>query len=218
MPELVIVGAGGFSKQIAELTEELNRERPLWRLLGFLDDDPALAETRVLGYPVLGPTAMAKSLEQAKIVIGVANVRHPQRRREIASRLALVAGRYASLSHPSASVSTRARIGEGSVALQNVVISHGAVLGMHALVSPGCVISHEARLGDGVTLASSVVVSGGCQIGAAAYLGAGCLIREGVIVGEGAVVGMGAVVIQNVPAGATVFGCPAREHSGAKRA
>jgi sugar O-acyltransferase (sialic acid O-acetyltransferase NeuD family) len=215
--ELVIVGAGGFSRQIVELVEDLTRERPCWGLAGFLDDDPALAGSLVLGYPVLGPITMAGALDAASMVIGVANVRRADARRAIASRLALPANRYASLVHSSASVSGRAGIGLGTVVMQNVVISHGANLARHVLVSPGCVISHDARLDDGVTLASGVLVGGGCLLGAGAFLGTGCAIRDGVTIGEGAVVGMGAVVVKDVPPGVTVFGCPARERNGAAR-
>ncbi len=208
---LVIVGAGGFSRQIVELVEDLARERPCRSLAGFLDDDPALAGSHVLGYPVLGPVNMAGIEAAWKVIIGVASVRRPDARRAIASRLALPAGRYPLLVHPSASISTRAGIAEGSVVLQNVVISHGALLAAHVLVSPGCVISHDCRVSEGVTLAAGVLLGGGCRLGAGAYLGAGCAIRDGVTIGEGAVVGMGAVVVKDVPPGVTVFGCPASE-------
>ena len=214
MAELVIVGAGGFSRQIAELLEELTLDGPCRVLAGFLDDDPALAGSHVLGYQVLGPLTIARELDaDRKFIIGVANVRRPDSRRAIVSRLELPADRYASLIHRSASVSKRAEIGEGSVVLQNVVISHGAVLAAHVLVSPGCVISHDARLDSGVTLAAGVLVGGGCALGAGAYLGAGCTIRDGVKIGEGAIVGMGAVAVKDVARGVTVFGCPARERN-----
>ena len=47
-------------------------------------------------------------------------------------------------------------------------------------------------------------------IGANVWNGAGALILPGVTIGDDALVGAGSVVTRDVPAGATVFGNPAR--------
>ena len=47
-------------------------------------------------------------------------------------------------------------------------------------------------------------------IGANVWIGAGALILPGVTIGDDALVGAGSVVTRDVPAGATVFGNPAR--------
>ena len=44
-----------------------------------------------------------------------------------------------------------------------------------------------------------------------ASVGAGSMIMAGLTIGEGAMVAAGSVVTRDVPPGATVFGCPARE-------
>jgi maltose O-acetyltransferase len=48
------------------------------------------------------------------------------------------------------------------------------------------------------------------RIGRDAWIGGGAIILPGVVVGDDAVIGSGSVVTRDVPAGATVFGNPAR--------
>ena len=209
--DLVIVGAGGFSRQIAELVEELNRIAPRWRLTGFLDDNPDLAGRQVMGYPVSGPLEAGAGCQSARFVIGIANYRKPDARRIVSARLGFEPGRYATLIHPSASVSIRAKVGPGTVILQNVVVSHDVVIGGHVLVSPGCVVGHGSVIGDFATFAAHVTLSGSCRIGPAAYLGSHSTVLEDIRVGEGALVGIGAVVLNDVAPDVTVFGNPAAQ-------
>jgi maltose O-acetyltransferase len=48
------------------------------------------------------------------------------------------------------------------------------------------------------------------RIGRNAWIGGGAIILPGVTIGDDALVGAGSVVTRDVPAGATVFGNPAR--------
>ena len=34
--DIVILGAGGFAREVSFLIEEMNRKSPTWRLLGFV--------------------------------------------------------------------------------------------------------------------------------------------------------------------------------------
>ena len=70
-------------------------------------------------------------------------------------------------------------------------------------------------IGDYVTFAPMVCCNGNVHIGDHAYIGTGAKLIQGnpskpLRIGKGAVVGMGAVVLDDVPDGATVVGCPAR--------
>ena len=51
---LIIIGASGFGREVAWLVERINKDKPTWDLLGFLDDADELQGKAVNGYPVLG--------------------------------------------------------------------------------------------------------------------------------------------------------------------
>ena len=86
------------------------------------------------------------------------------------------------------------------------MIDMGAVLGGRATVGARCHVGAGAVLAGVIEPASAtpVIVEDNVLIGANA------VVIEGVHIGEGAVVAAGAVVIEDVPAGAVVAGCPAR--------
>jgi sugar O-acyltransferase (sialic acid O-acetyltransferase NeuD family) len=210
--DLVIAGAGGFARETASTVDAINRDRrdrPSWRLRGFLDDDPATHGRQRGGIPVLGPLSMVDELD-AVVVICVANPRDPGVRTRIAARLGLPAERYATLVHPTAQVGTGCLLGPGSVLLAHVVLTADVTVGAHVAVMPQVVLTHDDLVGDHATIASGVRLGGGVRVGDGAYLGAGALVRENRTIGANALVGMGSVVLHDVPAGEIWAGNPAR--------
>jgi sugar O-acyltransferase (sialic acid O-acetyltransferase NeuD family) len=211
MRDLVIIGAGGSSRDIIELVEDINGTRPSWTIRGVLDDDPAQHGAEICGVPVIGPIADAAAMDAA-LVIGIASSRNRRVKAAIAQRLGVEPARYATLIHPTASVSTRAAVGAGCVLLQHVVVGPQVTIGRHVLVCAGGTIGHDAVIGDHVSMAPHVAVSGGVRIASSVYLGSGARLREGITIGESSLVGIGAVVLKDVEPGRTVFGNPARDY------
>ncbi len=209
MHDLVIIGAGGSSRDIIELVEDINRASPRWRLVGLVDDDPEKLGHMICDVPVIGTLADAPGLN-AHLIIGVASSRNRYARQQIADRLGVEPSRFPTLVHPTAAVSSRARIGHGSVLLHHVVVGPQATLGQHVLVCAATTIGHDASIGDCVSMAPHVGVSGGVTIGTCAYVGSGARFREGVRAGEGSLIGIGSVVLSDVEPGRTVMGNPAR--------
>jgi len=208
--DLVIVGAGGFARETAAAVRAINEVRPTWRVLGFLDDDPALHGTTRAGVPILrGLDAVVESPDAA-VVVCVGNPRDYAARERVVRRLDLPAHRYATLVHPSAAVAPDSLIGPGSVLLAHAVLTAAVTVGAHVAVMPHAVLTHDDAVGEYATLASGVRLGGSVTVARGAYLGAGALIRESVHIGEWSLVGMGSVVLNDVPAGQVWAGNPAR--------
>jgi len=208
--DLIIVGAGGASREIAGVVEEINANGLRWNLLGFLDDDAAMRGKLVNGYPVLGPAPAAADYPAARLIVGVASYKSRGMRRKVVERLDVARDRFATIVAPAASVSRHASIGRGCAILHRVVVAHNAVIGDHSLISSACVVGHDARLSSYVTLAQNATINGSTCLEDEVYVGAGATIRDGVRVGAGALVGLGAAVFRDVPSGDTVLGNPAK--------
>jgi sugar O-acyltransferase (sialic acid O-acetyltransferase NeuD family) len=204
--DLVLVGAGGFARETAQLVALL----PQWRLLGFLDDNPARHGTEVDGLPVLGGTTAIPP--DAQLVICTGSPRDYGSRARIAARLRMPQQRYATLIHPTAAVSPSSSAGPGSVLLAQTVLTASVRVGAHVAVMPQTVLTHDDVVEDFATIASGVRLGGAVRVGSGAYVGAGAVVREGIVIGSGSLVGMGSVLTRDVPPGEVWLGTPARFH------
>ena len=86
------------------------------------------------------------------------------------------------------------------------MIDMGAVLGGRAIVGARCHVGAGAVLAGVIEPASATPVIGEDDV----MIGANAVVLEGCRVGAGSVVAAGAVVVEDVPAGVVVAGCPAR--------
>ena len=206
---LIILGTGGSAYDVLDIVEAINAERPAWEVAGFLDDArPAGGEH--LGYPVLGNLSEAARFAGHWFVNVIGSDTSYSKRPQIVATTGLGPERFATLVHPGASVSSRARLGRGAYVNYGASVGGSVSVGDHVALGPGAIVGHDSTLDDFALVAPGAVISGFCRIGRACYVGTGARIRQRVVVGEGALVGMGAVVLRDVAPGHTVVGNPAR--------
>ena len=210
---LIILGAIGNCLDIldAALATNASEDRPVYDLLGFLDDEPSRQGSKVRGLPILGPLTMAREMPNAQFINGIGSPRSFQYKRAIIDGLGLDRSRFATVIHPAAAVSPSANIGCGTAVLANCTICANAELGDHVMMLPSCVLGHDARVGDHTILAAGVIVSGSVSIGQSCYLGANSCVRDSLRVGDEALLGIGAVLVDDAPAGMVMLGNPARK-------
>jgi sugar O-acyltransferase (sialic acid O-acetyltransferase NeuD family) len=208
--DLVIVGSGGFGRETAEAVRALVAVGASWRLLGFIDDDPARAGEVIDGMAVLGGKEELKRLPDARVVVCTGRPGNYVSRPRIVSELDLPPERYATIIHPSAVVSPSSSVGPGTVLLACTVLTAAVRVESHVAVMPHVTLTHDDVIEDFATLASRSALGGGVRVSRCAYIGAGAVIGEQRVVGELALVGMGAVVTKDVPAREVWAGVPAR--------
>lgn len=216
MTPLLIFGASGHAREVAQVVHDINKEQPgSWQLLGFMADPQALAlHPKPLPAPLLGNSQQALVAHpDAHCIIAVGN---SQARRSIAARLLQQHPglRFATLVHPRAWVATGSSVGQGSVVFAGALINVDTALGAHNSVNLACTISHDCHLGDYVSLGPGVHMAGAVTLGEAVDVGTGACFRPRVSVGANAVIGAGAAVVSDLPGNSTAVGVPARLRSG----
>lgn len=142
-----------------------------------------------------------------ELLLGVGN---PAQRERLADLLGRQAATFIA---STATTSIRAAIGAGSLLLPHSLMSVDAVVGAGVIVNTYSSIGHDVEVGDFCTLSSHVDLCGDVRIGRRVFMGSGARVLPKVQIGDDAVIGAGAVVVKDVPAGAVMFGNPARQVS-----
>ena len=133
------------------------------------------------------------------------SIRAYQRHASAAGPVHALARRVALLRHRFWSVVTGADIPPNCVLGGGLLLPHpnGVVIHPGATVGVNCLIFQQVTIGAGGR-------PGLPRIGGHVDIGAGAKILGGIVIGDHARIGANAVVLDDVPAGATAVGIPAR--------
>lgn len=193
---LVIIGASGHGKVIADIAVKCGYKDIL-----FLDDNENVKECA--GFPVIGKVSDAVTMEDDKIVaIGNAEIRQ-----KIQSQLS----NLVTLIHPSAVVSRRVKIGEGTVIMAGAVINTDVVVGKGCIINTGASVDHDCKLEDFVHVSVGAHVAGTVSIGSKTWIGAGATVSNNVSICDNCMIGAGAVVVKDLKKSGIYIGVPVRE-------
>lgn len=166
MKRLLILGAGGFGKVIADLAQQSG----LYQEIAFLDDGSqadsvwgkcseyaAFADENTAFYPAFGNnTLRLKWIQQLQT-----------------ERLAV-----ASLVHRTAYVSPMAKLGEGTMVLPGAIVNTNTVVGMGGIINCNAVVDHDCVLEDGVHICLNAVIKAENRIAQCSKIEAGVVVEN----------------------------------------
>ena len=209
MKNIVIIGAGGFAREIQWLIKDINEQKQEWNLLGFIDENINNKGLELNNDKVLG-TFKDISINNYEDLYYVCAVGDPKTKKELvkkAEKLGLKAG---ILIHPSVIMSNFVEIGEGSIICAGSILTVNIKIGNHVIINIDSTIGHDAIINDFSTILPSVNISGNTVIEECVSMGTGSSIIQGLSIGKYSTIGAGAVVIKNIPLGSTAVGMPAK--------
>jgi sugar O-acyltransferase (sialic acid O-acetyltransferase NeuD family) len=210
MKKLFIYGSN-FVDTI-RLVHKINAYEPTWEIVGLIDDNPDLVNTRICEYPVLGNHEYLKEYISKFPDVYVFNNVNPSIaiHKLIGERIDALQVQVPTLVHPDIDTEY-VTIGKG------VFIPHGCILGCNTVIGDyvtfryGVVVSHDVKIGDYAFIGPGSICTSHTVIEPETYIGACATVINGVTIGRGSVVGSKTLINKNVRSGATVVGIPARE-------
>lgn len=207
LPKLVIIGAGGFGREVwawAEQSMQIGRE---WELKGFIDDNiDALKVQRSPGV-VLSTT---QDYQPAPEDVFICAIGTPAIKRRVSEAIEARGGRFTRLVHRSVVLGHEVQLGEGVILCPFVAVTANNVLGKGASVNVHASIDHDASVGEWSQINCHCDLTAAVDVGREVFMGSRVSVIPNVRIGDGVYLGAGTVVLRDVPAGWKMVGSPAR--------
>lgn len=199
MNKLIIIGAGGHGKVIAD-----NAVKNGYTNISFVDDN---FKGSIMGFPIIGTCADIENLSdsQTDFIIAIGN---NAVRKQIALKYNL---NYATLVHPSAQIAINVEIGKGTVVMAGAVINACASVGEHCIINTGAIVEHDNVIENYVHLSPNVALGGTVKIGELTHMGIGSTVSNNITICSNCTVGAGAVVVKNIKVPGTYVGVPIKK-------
>jgi sugar O-acyltransferase (sialic acid O-acetyltransferase NeuD family) len=203
---LWIIGAGGYGREVLSLTPSCRGFDDEWRVAGFLNDLPdALAD-----FPGLPPIRGNTDYKPQPDDVFICAIGDVEGRARVCAKFQSRGARFINLISRQAMISGAAQLGEGIVVEAFTGIAAHARIGDFTTLLSHTTIGHDVTIGRAAQISSYCDIHGWAEIADGCLIGSHAVILSKIKIGAGATVGAGSVVISDVPAGATVFGVPAK--------
>ncbi len=204
MKELIIVGGGGFAKEIIWLARACGRV-----VKGILDDSLEAQGYKLSAVPIVGTVADWINFENCEFIIAIGS---PRVRAKVLSKMTnLGEPVFTKLIHPSVNMSEYVEIGDGTMICAGSILTVDIKLGNHCILNLNVTVGHESIFGDFVTVAPMAAISGNVLLDDCVEIGTGATLRQGLTVNKGSMLGMGGVLTKNIPESCVFAGNPAKK-------
>lgn len=202
MKDLVIIGAGGHGKVIADIAQKMGKYEKIF----FLDD---AVKGNCMDFPVLGKTNLAFSfLETVEIFIAIGNA---EIRAKFLEALIGAGAKIPILIHPNTSIGANVSIGVGTVLMPGAIINPESKIGKGCIINTASSVDHECEIDNYVHVAVGAHLCGNVKIGKYTWIGAGATVSNNIAVCSRCMIGAGSVVVGDVKAQGTYIGVPAKK-------
>lgn len=201
--KLIIIGAGGHGKVVADIALKMNR----WESVSFLDDNEMAKPFS--GVEVVGKIRdSAKYKHEADFFVAIGN---NSRRAQILEDLFRQEYSVAKLIHPSCILGLDVTIDVGTVIMAGVVVNSSTRVGKGCILNTHCNVDHDNIIEDYVHISPGVNLAGTVFVGRSSWIGVGSSISNGVKINCDCIIGAGAVVINDLIESGTYVGVPAKK-------
>lgn len=207
MKNIIIVGAGGFGRELLQWIKDINAVQGTWNIKGFIDDDLHTLDKLNCDYRILSTIKDYVVDSDSVLALGIAD---PHMKENVTKSLLEKGCEFASIIHPSAKIGELNQIGKGFIAYPKALVTTNVFIGdFVTLLSSN--VGHDAVIDDYCTISSWCDVTGGVHLAERVYLASGVKIIPRCTIGADSYLCAGSVVFNNVKPCSKMLGNPAKK-------
>lgn len=209
MKDIIIIGAGGFGREVLALIEAINRKKNEYNFLGFIDDGIS-SENLINGFENLGGTDLLLNWEQ-ELHVAVA-LGNPKIKESIVNKISVNKNlTFPNLIHPNVYLENYGNFfGKGNIICEGNILTTNITFKDFITLNLACTVGHDTLIEDFCSIMPGVNISGEVIVREKVYIGTGAKIINQLEIGENTIVGAGSVVFKTLPPNCTAVGVPAK--------
>ena len=169
--DFVIIGAGRFGREAAEIAKRMEEKDKNFKFLGFIDEIEENHGKLINEVPVLGGLEWIGETFTGEKLFFVCSIGDTINRKEVVERALKFGYIPHSIIHPSVLVRYGAKIGDGSIIGPKSVIGPNVFIKDHVIINQICSIGHDDIINDFCTISPLAALSGGVVLGEGTYFG-----------------------------------------------
>jgi sugar O-acyltransferase (sialic acid O-acetyltransferase NeuD family) len=207
MKKIVIVGSGGFAKEVAFLIEDINKKKNEWNLLGYIDENIGESNGK---YKVFNNDDWLETIEEKLyVVFGVGD---PILTKKLADKFkSNIYLTYPNLIHPNVFGDwDKIILGKGNIICAGNIFTTDIKIGSFNVFNLCCTVGHDVTIESYNIINPSVNISGGVVLSNLILLGTGTQILQYKKIIDNVIVGAGSVVTKDVLESGVYVGSPVK--------
>lgn len=200
---LIIIGASGHGKVVAEIAERLE----IYKNIYFIDD---LLKANIFSkHYIIGSTEILEQYrDNFEYIVAIGNNKIRKQKLNHIKKLQL---KLSTLIHPDAIISPSAFVGPGTVIMAGAVINPSVTIGSGCIINTNSSVDHDSNIGSFSHVSPGVTIAGTVDIGENVWMGVGSKVINNIKIGNNITIGAGSLVLHDILEEGTYVGTPVRK-------
>ena len=210
MKKIVLFGSGDNSNVVLDMIYEIKN----FKVVGVVDKKKNISSLKNNLEYLGNIDYFFKNLNKSeKNILGIITAGFNYNRKIIAHKIKKKNPnfKWATLIHPSCTISKFSKISEGSVVVAGTIINNHTNIGKHCLINTRSSIDHDNIFDDYTSCGPGVVTGGNVKIGNCTHIGIGSTIKHGIDIGENTLIGGHSYVNKNCESNSIYYGVPVKK-------
>lgn len=213
MFDIVIVGAGGFGREVYHWAHAL-LDNANYRFKGFIDDNPVFNESPESHLKIIGAIHPGENqytiTDTDRFIYAIGNI---ENKRSIITELKNRGAKFITLVHPTAVVAETATLGEGVVVCPFALVSDHAIISDFVMINFYASCAHDTRVGKYTILSPYSTLNGFVELEDEVFLGTHATVVASRKIGNRTKISANSVAMTDIPPRSIVFGVPGKHRA-----
>lgn len=205
--DIVIIGSGGFAREVTFLIEQINQSNYRWNILGYIDNQAKKSQGK---YGIIADDEwLLNSPKEIYVAIGIGNPQTIKYLSEFFLQNKNI--KFPNLIHPNTIYEKDSLIlGNGNIICANNIFTVDVKIGSFNIFNLSCTVGHDTIVGSNNVFNPNTNISGNVHIGNNCLFGTSSTVLQNTTINNNVTIGAAALINKDIKESGTYVGIPAK--------